>query len=76
MGPEARATSHYPAGHPEGFADLFLGLFEAVYRSVREGKMPPKPAFPTFADGLRGLLIEDAVLRSHSSQQWADVAAQ
>jgi predicted dehydrogenase len=73
MSPEARRITHYPGGHAEGFAESFLGLVETVYAAVAERRRPETPAFPTFADGLEGLYLEDAVLASHESGRWAPV---
>ncbi len=73
MSPDARRITHYPGGHAEGFAESFLGLTETVYAAIAEGRQPADPAFPTFADGLEGLHVEDAVLNSHETGRWAPV---
>jgi predicted dehydrogenase len=73
MSPEAGSITHYPGGHAEGFAESFLGLVETVYAAIADGRQPQHPAFPTFADGLEGLHLEDAVLASHESGRWAPV---
>jgi predicted dehydrogenase len=70
---DPRRTTHYPGGHAEGFAETFLGLFESVYSAAAAGTQPDPAAFPTFADGLAGLRIGDAVLRSHAEGRWAPV---
>jgi predicted dehydrogenase len=73
MSADARRITHYPGGHAEGFAESFLGLFETVYAAVLDGRQPAEPDFPTFADGVEGLHIEDAVLASHDTGRWAPV---
>jgi predicted dehydrogenase len=73
MSPDAQRITHYPGGHAEGFAESFLGLTETVYAAIAEGRQPADPAFPTFADGVEGLHLEDAVLASHESGRWAPV---
>ena len=71
--PDAARITHYPGGHAEGFAESFLGLVETVYAAIADGRQPADPAFPTFADGVEGLHLEDAVLASHESGRWAPV---
>ena len=73
MSPDAQRITHYPGGHAEGFAESFLGLVETVYAAVLTGRQPTEPDFPTFADGVEGLYIEDAVLTSNETGRWAPV---
>jgi predicted dehydrogenase len=73
MSSDAQRITHYPGGHAEGFAESFLGLVETVYAAIAEGRQPEVPAYPTFADGLEGLALEEAVLASHDSGRWAPV---
>jgi len=73
MSADAGRVSHYPAGHPEGFAESFLGLVESVYAAVLEGGPRDDGSYPTFADGVEGLRLEEAVLASHDSGRWAPV---
>jgi len=72
--PSAKAITFYPGGHIEGFGETFRGLFERVYADVASGRRPTRPAYPTFADGVRSLAIEAAVLQSHTSGRWTPVA--
>lgn len=71
--PSAAAITFYPIGHVEGFAESFRGLLERVYADVASGGPRPDPAYPTFADGLRGMAIDDAVRRSAAAGTWIDV---
>lgn len=73
MSADAGRVSHYPAGHPEGFAESFLGLIEAVYAAVLDGAPRDDGSYPTFADGVEGLRLEEAVLTSDDSGAWAPV---
>ncbi|MEO8829230.1 Gfo/Idh/MocA family oxidoreductase [Lapillicoccus sp.] len=73
MSTDAVRVSHYPGGHPEGFAESFLGLVEAVYAAVVDGDHRDDGSYPTFADGVEGLRLEDAVLASHDNGRWAPV---
>ena len=69
----ARAATSYPGGHNEGFPDTFKQLYRAVYADVRAGRPSPEPAYPTFADGHREVLLCEAILRSHHEQRWVRV---
>ena len=71
--PEAANIISFPGGHNEGFPDTSKQMFKEVYQSVKEGKMPEKPLFPTFADGLRELLICERIVESHKKQAWVKV---
>jgi len=73
MSQDAVRVTHYPGGHPEGFAESFLGLIEAVYAAVIEGGPREDGSYPTFADGVEGLRLEEAVLASHDTGRWAPV---
>jgi predicted dehydrogenase len=73
MSAPARAVSRYPGGHAEGFADTFLGLISQIYADVAAGGPSAQPAYPTFADGLQGLLVEDAIIASSRHGRWATV---
>ncbi|MDQ3292053.1 MAG: gfo/Idh/MocA family oxidoreductase, partial [Bacteroidota bacterium] len=48
-------------------------LFKEVYAAVREGKQPAEPSFPTFADGLRELILCDKIIESNKKQAWVQV---
>jgi predicted dehydrogenase len=70
MSEAAREVSLYPGGHAEGFGDTFRALFADVYADVVAGSPSIQPAYPTFTDGLRGLLVEEAILSSHATGTW------
>ncbi|TXE13658.1 Gfo/Idh/MocA family protein [Algoriphagus aquimarinus] len=69
----ARSLVSFPGGHQEGFPDTSKQLFKEVYAAVREGKQPESPTFPTFADGLRELIIGDAIVESNASEAWVKI---
>jgi len=71
--PEAASIINFPGGHNEGFPDTSKQMFKEVYQSIKEGKMPDSPLFPTFADGLRELLICERIVESHKKQAWVKV---
>jgi len=63
----ARPMSRYPAGHAEGYGGAFRNLFEQVYRAVAG---LPHEAFPTFADGHRGVATLEAAVESARTGTW------
>jgi predicted dehydrogenase len=70
---EAAALISFPGGHNEGFPDTSKQLFKEVYAAIREGKQPENPTFPTFADGLRELIICERIIESHRKQAWVKI---
>ena len=71
--PEAAALISFPGGHNEGFPDTSKQMFKEVYAAVREGKQPEKVSFPTFADGLRELIIGERIVESNKKQAWVKI---
>ncbi|KPQ13605.1 MAG: GH109 family glycosyl hydrolase [Algoriphagus marincola HL-49] len=71
--PEASALISFPGGHNEGFPDTSKQMFKEVYAAVQEGKQPDSPSFPSFADGLRELIIGERIIESNKSQSWIKV---
>ncbi|MDQ4140477.1 MAG: Gfo/Idh/MocA family oxidoreductase [Bacteroidota bacterium] len=70
---ESAALISFPGGHNEGFPDTSKQLFKEVYAAVREGKQPAEPSYPTFADGLRELILCDKIIESNKKQAWVQV---
>ncbi|RDC62960.1 Gfo/Idh/MocA family protein [Adhaeribacter pallidiroseus] len=70
---ESAALISFPGGHNEGFPDTSKQLFKEVYAAVREGKQPTEPSYPTFADGLRELVLCDKIIESNKKQTWVQV---
>ncbi len=70
---EVRSLITYPGGHNEGFGDTSKQLFKEVYEAVAAGAPPANPKYPTFADGLRELLICERILESNKKQAWVNV---
>jgi predicted dehydrogenase len=73
MHAEARPFTHYPGGHPEGYAEGPLNLFSQVYAHIESGHKTP-PSFSTFQDGHDEIAICEAILASHRSRSWTKVA--
>lgn len=62
-----------PAGHPQGYQDIFNSFVADVYAAIRTGCVPD--GLPTFADGLRAAQVHAAVVASVSGGgSWSDVA--
>jgi predicted dehydrogenase len=70
---EAQSLISFPGGHNEGFPDTSKQLFKEVYAAVAAGKQPENPTYPTFADGLRELLICERIIESHRKQTWVTI---
>ncbi|MFT4024102.1 MAG: Gfo/Idh/MocA family oxidoreductase [Flavihumibacter sp.] len=70
---EAAGLVSFPGGHNEGFPDTSKQLFKEVYAAVAAGKQPAHPTFPTFADGLRELLICERIVESNKKQAWVKI---
>jgi predicted dehydrogenase len=64
----AKAYTHLPAGHQEGWSDAFFNVLRDIYEFIVAGKTMADrrpPAFATFEDGYHSACIVDAVLNSH-----------
>lgn len=72
----AAAATRIPPGHPEGyleaFATIYVGVIEAIRRSLDGHPMRPEEyEFPTVYDGLRGMqFITKAVESCHQASTW------
>ncbi|MEM9528818.1 MAG: Gfo/Idh/MocA family oxidoreductase, partial [Bacteroidota bacterium] len=73
MADSATQIAALPGGHNEGFADTSKQLFQEVYDAIRAGGQPAAPTFPTFADGLRELVLCERILESNKEQRWVEV---
>jgi predicted dehydrogenase len=74
MGSDGGAASFLPGGHVEGFADTFRALYRSIYADIANGEPPNHPAWATFEDGHRAMLIGDAIATSARDGRWVDVA--
>ncbi len=73
LSPSARRWAATPGGHNEGFVDTFKQLFRAVYDAIESGKQTKSPAYPTFEDGHREVVLCEAILKSHQERRWVEV---
>ncbi|MFN3996372.1 Gfo/Idh/MocA family protein [Algoriphagus sp.] len=71
--PEASALISFPGGHNEGFPDTSKQMFKEVYAAILTGKQPDNPSYPTFASGLRELIIGERIVESHKKQAWVKI---
>jgi predicted dehydrogenase len=67
--PEAVNLIGYPGGHNEGFPDTFKQLFKEVYAHIA-GKSSGPCSHPTFADGLREMVLCEAIMESNRKRAW------
>lgn len=68
--PDAQRLSVLPAGHPQGYQDVFNAFIADVYAAARD----EAPAgMPTFVDGLRAARLTSAVLESAMTLSWVEV---
>ena len=77
--PAAARATRLPAGHPEGFLEAFANVYANTCDTIRArlaGAEPDPLAldFPTVDDGLRGMLLVEAAVRSaRSARKWTRV---
>ncbi|MFC1712909.1 Gfo/Idh/MocA family protein [Candidatus Poribacteria bacterium] len=68
-----RSYINFPGGHNEGFPDTFKQSFRAFYEYIDTGDFSAVPAFPTFADGHREILLCEAILKSNRESRWIEL---
>jgi predicted dehydrogenase len=68
--PEVRSLIDYPGGHNEGFPDTVKQLYKEIYTYIGAGNLSAPAPFPTFADGLRGLVLGEKILESNKKAIW------
>lgn len=66
------ASTKMAPGHPEGIFDSMGNIYKGVAQAIRK-ENPPKGAYPTVRDGVRGMkFIEATVASSHNGNVWTD----
>jgi predicted dehydrogenase len=77
LGNTAKAATRTPSGHPEGYLEAFAVIYRnfiADIRRVHAGEAPVRD-YPGAAEGLRGLqLITAAVRSSERGAVWEELA--
>lgn len=76
--PAAQRATRIPPGHPEGFHEAFANLYVDFAEQVAgriTGQEPNPLALdtPNANDGLAGLLLIEAAIRSSNQGQWVDI---
>jgi predicted dehydrogenase len=75
LGNEARALVSFPGGHNEGFPDTSKQMFRDIYSYIVSNawKEGGTPTFPTFADGLREMILCDKIVESARKSAWVSI---
>jgi len=68
--PAAAAFADLPGGHSEGYDDSHKQLFKRFYAKVADPSAPVD--YPTFEDGLHGMLLLEKVAESNQKRAWVD----
>ena len=69
--PAAAAYADLPGGHSEGYDDSHKQLFKHFYARVADPSAPVD--YPTFEDGLHGMILLNKVAESSAKQAWVTV---
>jgi predicted dehydrogenase len=69
--PEAAKFADLPGGHSEGYDDSHKQVFKNFYARVADPKLPID--YPTFEDGLRGMVLLEKVAESAAREGWVKV---
>jgi predicted dehydrogenase len=69
--PAAAKFSDLPGGHSEGYDDSHKQVFKNFYARIADPKVPID--YPTFEDGLRGMILLEKVAESSKKRAWVDV---
>ncbi len=69
--PAAAKFADLPGGHSEGYDDSHKQVFKNFYARVADPSVPVD--YPTFEDGLRGMVLLEKVAQSAAERSWVDV---
>jgi hypothetical protein len=76
MSEEAKHLTRLPAGHPEGFYEVFANNYKLVIAGIRRVQAGQQPlgGYPNVYDGLRGIqFVYKAVESSKKGSVWIDM---
>jgi predicted dehydrogenase len=71
--PSTSKFATLPAGHPMGYLDAILNLFEDFYGVIKTKKETTPVSRPVFQTGYNEMIILEAALKSAKSRQWVEV---
>ena len=71
LDPKAAAYADLPGGHSEGYDDTHKQVFKRFYARVADPAAPVD--YPTFDDGLLGMVLLEKVLESAKHRAWVAV---
>ncbi len=69
--PGAAGFADLPGGHSEGYDDSHKQIFKRFYAKVADPSAPVD--FPTFEDGLKGMILLEKVSESSEKRGWVKV---
>ena len=69
--PAAAEFADLPGGHSEGYDDSHKQVFKHFYARVADASVPIN--YPTFEDGLHGMILLEKVAESAAKQAWVEV---
>ncbi len=69
--PAAAAYADLPGGHSEGYDDSHKQVFKHFYARVADPAAPID--YPTFEDGLHGMILLSKVAESNAKRGWVEV---
>ncbi|MDQ2948898.1 MAG: Gfo/Idh/MocA family oxidoreductase [Acidobacteriota bacterium] len=72
LNPKAATFADLPGGHSEGYDDSHKQVFKRFYAKVADSAAPVD--YPTFEDGLLGMILLEKVLESSKKQAWVQVS--
>ena len=73
LDPRAASYADLPGGHSEGYDDTHKQVFKRFYKKVADRSAPVE--YPTFEDGLLGMILLEKVLESAHKHAWVEVDA-
>ena len=69
--PEAATFADLPGGHSEGYDDSHKQVFKRFYAKIADTSAPVD--YPTFEDGLHGMILLEKVAESAEKRAWVDI---